>query len=148
MRKILGYEEFKKINQELINRLSLYNYETFVTTNKNKQIQSEDIQIEDINVEKFNDFCTCTNENMTLIDFNYNFKDYIKGRGLSIINQGVIDYLFKEFSEEIKNNPAFYIYEVKFKLGEIRITTNSQYQKRWESEVTKIMQNTGFDLVN
>ena len=78
---------------------------------------------------------------MTTQEFNEKYKNYLEDRfyGLEISDQEVIDYLDKEFEEEIKENPKFEYAQIKTKFGWSRVYTNSQKNSKWETEIDKIL---------
>jgi len=80
---------------------------------------------------------------MNITEFNNKFKDHLeKGHyGMSISDPEVIEFLDKEFTEEIKNNPDFKYSQIKIKWGIARLYSNSELNYHWESKIDKIMNN-------
>lgn len=78
---------------------------------------------------------------MTNREFNEKYKDYIEEGfyGLSFNDPGVIKYLDKEFSEEIKNNAEFKICQIKLKFCTPRVYTNSIKDSKWEEDIKEII---------
>jgi len=139
---IIKYEDFKKINQGLVrNSINILNFETFVE----QKCEAQQSNLKKY-VKKFDDYCQ-TNVK-SLADFNLKFSNIIKGSGIQIDNQEILDYLENEFDIEIKDNPDFFIWDIKLKLGTVRIVTNSDKQTEWESNANHILNKTGFNLVN
>jgi hypothetical protein len=77
---------------------------------------------------------------MNRIEFNEKYKNYIEGRhrGLDLNNQKVIDYLDKEFTEEIKENPDFTYAQIKQKFFTSRVYADSDKIHIWEKEIDRI----------
>ncbi len=74
-------------------------------------------------------------------EFNLKYKDHLEDRhyGMSIGIPSVIDYLDKEFEEEIKTNPSFSFTQIKLKFHMARVYTNSEKSSTWEKEVDKLV---------
>ncbi len=137
MRMFLKYKDFTKINENITKAsVEIVDFNTFVR-NTSEVADNKN----DSNVLSFVDFSK--NE---LMLFNYRFKEHIKGRGLTLNNKKVIEYLTTEFRNEIIFNPTFYLFEIKLKLGSIRITCNSEKQSHWEQAVLNLLLDDGFDI--
>lgn len=72
-------------------------------------------------------------------EFVSEYKSIIKGEIVEINNQDIYTYLNKEFENELINNPNFYIWNIKWKLEKIRISSSSNKNQAWENEVEKIL---------
>lgn len=78
---------------------------------------------------------------MTSDEFNIKWDKYLeKGfYGMSIAHTQVIEYLDKEFTEEIKVNPSFNYCQIKIKFGSSRVYANSDKTLAWENEIDKLI---------
>lgn len=77
----------------------------------------------------------------TAKEFNEKWADKIepKFRGLEINNEKVVEYLDKEFEEEVKTNSHFKFAQVKSKWGSTRIYAESDNTYKWEEAIDKIL---------
>ena len=78
---------------------------------------------------------------MTVDMFNEKWKNYLEDGfyGLSIEHPQVINYLDKEFEQEIKANPSFNYAQIKMKFGRSRVYANSSKTSIWEDEIDKLL---------
>ena len=72
-------------------------------------------------------------------DFVSKYKSITKGEIFKFDNQQIYNYLNKEFENELTYNSKFFIWHIKFKLGEFRISSNSTKNQIWECEIEKIL---------
>ena len=77
---------------------------------------------------------------MTTEEFNKKYSAYLEERfyGLAISHPEVVEYLDKEFENEIERNPEFQYSQIKMKFGSSRVYTNSGKSSEWESEIDRI----------
>lgn len=78
---------------------------------------------------------------MTAKEFNEKYSKYLEPGhyGMDIFYPEVIDYLDREFEQEIKVNPEFSYSQIKVKFGTSRIYVNSKNASKWETEVDKML---------
>ena len=78
---------------------------------------------------------------MTSNEFNNKWDKYLEDGfyGMSIEHPQAIEYLDKEFAEEIKVNPSFSYAQIKMKFSNIRIYANSDKTSFWENEMNKLI---------
>ena len=81
---------------------------------------------------------------MTSEEFNEKWNKYLEDGfyGMAIENPQVIEYLDKEFEEEIKTNPSFNYAQIKMKFGSSRVYANSDKTSLWEDEVNRLVNAT------
>jgi len=81
---------------------------------------------------------------MTSKEFNEKWSEYLEYRfyGMAIEHPQVIEYLDKEFEEEIKTNPSFNYAQIKMKFGSSRVYANSDKTPLWEDEINKLVNTT------
>lgn len=81
---------------------------------------------------------------MTSDEFNEKWNKYLEDGfyGMAIEHPQVIEYLDKEFEEEIKTNPSFNYAQIKMKFGSSRVYANSDKTLIWEKEVNKLVKTT------
>lgn len=78
---------------------------------------------------------------MTVKEFNEKWNDHIEEGhyGLAIDYLPIIEYLDKEFEDEVKVNPDFKFSQVKIKFNFSRVYTNSDKSTIWEQEIDKLL---------
>ncbi len=78
---------------------------------------------------------------MTAGEFNEKYSKYLEPGhyGMDIHYPEVIDYLDREFEQEIKTNPKFCYAQIKIKFGLSRIYADSNNTTKWEAEVDKML---------
>jgi len=81
---------------------------------------------------------------MTANEFNEKWSKYLEDGfyGMAIEHPQVIEYLDKEFEEEIKTNPFFNYAQIKMKFGSSRVYANSEKTSIWEDEVNRLVNAT------
>jgi hypothetical protein len=81
---------------------------------------------------------------MTSAEFNKKWNNYLEYGfyGMAIEHPQVIEYLDKEFEEEIKTNPSFNYSQIKMKFGSSRVYANSDKTSVWENEVNTLVNAT------
>lgn len=81
---------------------------------------------------------------MTSDEFNKKWSKYLEDGfyGLSIEHPQVIEYLDKEFTEEVKNNPSFNYAQIKMKFGTSRVYASSDKTSAWEAEINGLVNAT------
>ena len=77
---------------------------------------------------------------MTSEEFNKKYSAYLEERfyGLDISHPEVVEYLDKEFENEIEKNPAFQYSQIKMKFGSSRVYSTSDKSSEWEDEIDRI----------
>ena len=80
---------------------------------------------------------------MTTGQFNEKYKNHLdEGHyGMDINDERVIEFLDKEFTEEIEHDPNFKYQQIKLKWDMARIYSSSEKNYYWENEIDKIMKN-------
>ncbi len=78
---------------------------------------------------------------MTADEFNEKYSQYLEPGhyGMDINYPEVIDYLDREFEEEIKVNPEFNYAQLKLKFGTARCYSNSKKSHEWERMIDEIL---------
>ena len=81
---------------------------------------------------------------MTSDEFNKKWSKYLEDGfyGMAVKHPQVIEYLDKEFTKEVENNPSFNYSQIKIKFGSIRVYTNSDKTSVWEGEVNRLINAT------
>ena len=77
---------------------------------------------------------------MTTEEFNKKYSAYLEERfyGLDISHPEVVEYLDKEFENEIERNPEFQYSQIKMKFGSSRVYSTSDKSSAWEDEIDRI----------
>jgi len=77
---------------------------------------------------------------MTTEEFNKKYSAYLEERfyGLAISHPEVVEYLDKEFENEIERNPEFQYSQIKMKFGSSRVYSTSDKSSAWEDEIDRI----------
>jgi len=77
---------------------------------------------------------------MTTEEFNKKYSAYLEERfyGLAISHPEVVEYLDKEFENEIERNPEFQYSQIKMKFGSSRVYSTSDKSSEWEDEIDRI----------
>ena len=80
---------------------------------------------------------------MTTEEFNKKYSAYLEERfyGLAISHPEVVEYLDKEFENEIERNPEFQYSQIKMKFGSSRVYSTSDKSSAWEDEIDRIFRN-------
>jgi len=80
---------------------------------------------------------------MTTGEFNTKYSKHLdEGHyGMDINDERVIQFLDKEFTEEIEHDSNFKFQQIKLKWNMTRIYSSSEKNYYWESEIDKIMNN-------
>lgn len=87
---------------------------------------------------------------MTTQEFNSKYKDYLEEGhyGLDIENTEVVEYLDKEFEEEIKNNPSFKYAQIKTKYNWSCVYASGDKTPTWRNEIDRILQKKSLPCEN
>lgn len=72
-------------------------------------------------------------------DFKFKYNSIIRGEIIEIENYAMFEYLSNKFENELIINPNFFIWNIKYKIGKIRISSSSNQNQGWENEVEKIL---------
>ena len=77
---------------------------------------------------------------MTTEEFNKKYSAYLEERfyGLAISHPEVVEYLDKEFENEIERNPEFQYSQIKMKFGSSRVYSTSDKSSAWADEIDRI----------
>ena len=77
---------------------------------------------------------------MTAEEFNKKYISYLEEGhyGLDIDHPEVIEYLDREFDNEIEKNSEFQFSQIKMKFGSSRVYTTSDKSSEWEAEIDRI----------
>jgi hypothetical protein len=78
---------------------------------------------------------------MTTTEFNNKWSKHLEEGhyGMSICVPEVIDYMDKEFEEEVKSNSGFTYSQIKTKWGSSRVYTTSDKAQKWEDAIDAIL---------
>lgn len=78
---------------------------------------------------------------MTTQEFNSKWKDHLEEGhyGLAISHPKVIEYLDREFEQEVKVNPEFEYSQIKLKFGIAVVYSNSKQVIQWEDQIDQIL---------
>ena len=78
---------------------------------------------------------------MTSAEFNTKYNAYLEPRfyGLAINVPEVIDYLDREFTLEIEQNPDFQYSQIKMKFTYPCVYTNSSMNETWATQIKIIL---------
>jgi len=78
---------------------------------------------------------------MTAEEFNKKWEKHLeKGHyGMDIHNDEVIDYMDKEFTEEVKTNPNFTYTQIKLKFNMARVYVESDNASKWEKAIDEML---------
>lgn len=78
---------------------------------------------------------------MTSDEFNEKWNKYLEDGfyGMTIEHPQVIEYLDKEFTKEIEDNPSFKYAQIKIKFGTSRVYANSEKTSIWEDKINRLI---------